>query len=210
VPRGGQHRHLLTYLSDAAFCNLKPTQQLPEWSAEAEVHVTERGKWLVGAAVVAGAAIWFASCQEQAKRQARDIAPQLSALKDSCENRVGPLKRAGIDGSGEYEKAQVAANSCIAYLNASLASGSCEEDKLKGHLAGAQRAAGEFVAWADAKLRPGETGASVPDLVAAVAGAVLDYWLKRDQAERDRLIKELEKYRFRSWEEIPAGTGAVK
>jgi hypothetical protein len=85
------------------------------------------------------------------------------------------------------------------------------EGKLKAHLAEAERASRGFVEWADDNLPRKQTGAtSLPDVAAAVARALLDHWLKKDQAERNALIKELEKYRFRSWEEIPAGTGYAK
>jgi hypothetical protein len=64
-----------------------------------------------------------ANQQDPLQGQTTDLLSQLTGLRTMCKNRVQSLKGEGIDGAGEYEKAQVEANKFIGYLKGVLDQG---------------------------------------------------------------------------------------
>ena len=140
------------------------------------------------------------------------ILAQFAEAKTVSENRVQELKAKQINGRREYEKAQVAVNKCIAYLEGVLDQPDLtDEAEIDDQLKKATDACDDFRNWADKQLAApdGQTGAVSINLADCLSAILKDVQSK-DEKRREAVKKALDEYRFRSWSDIPAGTGAVK
>jgi hypothetical protein len=161
---------------------------------------------LAGLVLASAALAGLAACTGQASKETPGIAARLTELKTLCEGRVQALKQARVDGSRQYGGVESSANACVSYLTTALAGEAWDRKEIEGHLSKVEGRAAAFLRWADGKLHPGQVGAQGVDLVACLSSLVrlLD---EHDGKRRAALIKELEKCKFRSWGDIPLGTG---
>jgi hypothetical protein len=145
------------------------------------------------------------------KGQAPDLLPHLTGLQTVCVNRAKRLKGEGIDGAGEYEKARVAANAYVEYLDGVLSGGRGDQEQLKKRMEKTVAECGSFVGWADEKL-PKNSGAadSVSIDISAFTFGVMKL-LDNQEAERRNAFREgLQGCKFPGWGDIPSDTGKQK
>jgi hypothetical protein len=128
-----------------------------------------------------------------------------------CVNHAKSLKGEGIDGAGEYEKAQRAANEYIGYLDGVLAGGSGDQEQIKKRLEQTVEVCSSFVVWADDKL-PRKTGAveSAAIDIPAFAFGIMKLLNSQEQERRRAVRESLKGYKFPSWADIPAPAGQLK
>jgi hypothetical protein len=157
-----------------------------------------------------GLTSFLSNRQDPLQGQAPDLTSQLAGLQTVCVNRAKVLKGERIDGAGEYEKAQRAANEYIGYLDGVLASGSGDQEQIRKRLEKTVEVCSSFVVWADGKL-PRKTGAveSASIDIPAFAFGIMKL-LNSQEQERRRAVRESFKgYKFPSWADIPPPSGQL-
>ena len=153
--------------------------------------------------------ILFSSNRPELPRgQAPDLSSQLAGLRTVCVNRAKRLKGEGIDGAGEYEKAQRAANEYIGYLDGVLSGGSGDQEQIKQRLEKTVAECSAFVVWADEKL-PHKAGAveSASIDIPAFAFGIMKLLSSQEQERRKAVREGLQGCKFPSWGDIPPDTG---
>jgi hypothetical protein len=166
---------------------------------------------LVGGVLVSLVVLYLVKLQDPLGGKAPDVIEQLTGAKTICENRVQDLKQAGINGKDRYEVAQVQADKCIGYLMGVLDQGSGDRAEIEKRLDSTTAACNAFCQWADQELQRQYTKGPVGNIdLAACLSAVLKLFDAQERANREAVKKSLEGCKFRSWHDIPAGTGALK
>lgn len=130
--------------------------------------------------------------------RAPETAKHLNAVKNACERSAKDLKRANIDGKGQYDSVRRSMESCIRNLQRVLAEGTVDEAQIKKWLTQLSTDAEFFRVWADMQLRREHSTISSADLSSCskeVAEAMNDSEPKR----REALAKALEQYQLVGW-----------
>lgn len=161
-----------------------------------------------------GGVSWYRSPSNQPaplKAQAPDLLPHLTGLQTVCVNRAKRLKREGIDGASEYEKARAAANEYLEYLDGVLSGGKGDPEQIKQRLEKTVAECGSFVGWADEKL-PKNSGAadSVSIDISAFTFGIMKLLDNQETERRNAFRERLQGCKFPSWEDISADTGKQK
>jgi hypothetical protein len=160
---------------------------------------------------VVGAVVFLSKTQDPLGGQTANLEAYLSEEKTLCESRAQDLQAKRIDGRAEYEKPQAAANACIAYLIGMLDQGSGDKNQLADRMARLNSASVRFRTWAAQQLGAGHGAEAMTIDPLALASAIRKLLDAQEKDRREQVKKSLEKYKFRSWEDIRAGkAGALK